>query len=97
MLVAMAIAVAAILFLYNAIEGEGGYKDQLEAERAITERVDGISKYRRDLARQNREIVNTRRDPGEMPTRPELLARAQQDRVENERLRRTYGRGRGQR
>jgi hypothetical protein len=90
MLVAMAIAVAAILFLYNAIEGDAGFKAELERERAITERLDGITKYKDDLAEQNREIVRTRRDPGDAPTRPELLSRAQTDRVENERLRRTY-------
>jgi biopolymer transport protein ExbB/TolQ len=90
MLVAMAIAVAAILFLYNAIEGEDGYKAQLAYERELTDRVDGIMKYKNDLAAQNREIARTRRDPGPVPTRPPILSKLQEDRAANNRLRDTY-------
>lgn len=90
MLVAMAIAVAAILYLYNAIEGDDGYKAQLAYERGLTDRVDGIMKYKNDLAAQNREIARTRRDPGPAPVRPPQLARVQEDRAANNRLRDTY-------
>lgn len=90
MLVAMAIAVAAILFLYNAIEGEDGFKAQLAYERELTDRVDGIMKYKNDLAAQNREIARTRRDPGAVPTRPQQLSRLQEERAVNNRLRETY-------
>jgi hypothetical protein len=90
MLVAMAIAVAAILFLYNAIEGEDGYKAQLAYERALTDRVDGIMKYKNDLSVQNRELARTRRDQGPAPTRPPVLSKLQEDRAVNNRLRDTY-------
>lgn len=90
MLVAMAIAVAAILFLYTSIDD---FRTELAYEREISRRVEGIEKYRADLTAQNREMARTRRDPGPAPTRPPLLSRLQEDRVVNERLRRRLSQG----
>jgi biopolymer transport protein ExbB/TolQ len=90
MLVAMAIAVAAILFLYNAIEGRDGYKAQLNYEREVSRRVEGLVKYKNDLSAQNREMARTRRDQGPIPTRPPILSRLREDRAVNDRLRDTY-------